>query len=261
MIGEQAAEHRAERARGHEHDRGVALDDRPLARAQQIGDDGLRDRQQPAAADALQAARQDQKPDRRRQRAGDRTDDEDSDRRKHDGAAAVDVGELAEQRRRRGRREQIGRHHPGQIVDAAEAFADGRQRRRDDGLFERGEKHRQHDAEDDGARRGVIDRMSARPGAAKRRPAIRAMRGRPRSARAGSVGGNTWPSLGSDFACHQNRLVGPGIGTASPRINWPPRRPLASSQYRRPGVRGLRPRENEEATAAASPPSAISAAS
>ena len=95
MVSEQTAEHRTERARSHEHDRRVALDDWPLARAQQIGDDGLRDWQQPAAADALQAARQDQKPDRGRERTGDRTDDEDSDRRKHDGAAAIDVGELA----------------------------------------------------------------------------------------------------------------------------------------------------------------------
>ena len=96
-------------------------------------------------------------------RAGDRADDEDRNRRQHHGAAAVNVGELAEQRRRRGRRKQIGGHHPGQVVDAAETFADGRQRRRDNGLLQRREEHGQHDAENDGARLGLIDRRGPLP--------------------------------------------------------------------------------------------------
>ena len=91
------------------------------------------------------------------------------DRDQQERAAAVDVGELAEQRRRRGRGEQIGGDDPGQIVDVAKTLADRRQSRRDDGLFQRGEKHRQHDAGDDGADGGMIER---------RRPAhVRCRRG------------------------------------------------------------------------------------
>ena len=59
--------------------------------------------------------------------------------------------ELAVERRGRGRRQQVGRHHPGQIFEVAEGAADGRQRGRDNGLVERAQKHRQHDAEHDGA--------------------------------------------------------------------------------------------------------------
>ena len=111
MIGEQAAEHRTKNAGAHEHHRRVALRHRALARRKQVGDDGLRDRDKPAAADPLQGAADDQDPDRRRQRAGERADNENPDRQQHDGAAAVDVGELAEQRRRR-RRGDEGRRSP-----------------------------------------------------------------------------------------------------------------------------------------------------
>ncbi len=51
-IGEHAAEQRADHAREHEHDRRIALVARPLARRHEVGDDGLGDRQDAAAADA-----------------------------------------------------------------------------------------------------------------------------------------------------------------------------------------------------------------
>ena len=96
MIGQKPAEHRTENTGAHEHHRRVALRHRPLARAQEIGNDGLRYRNEPAAAHALEAAADDQHPHCRRQRTDERADDEDADRQQHDGAAAVDVGELAE---------------------------------------------------------------------------------------------------------------------------------------------------------------------
>jgi hypothetical protein len=92
MIGEQPAQYGTQNAGAHEHDGGPALHDRPFARRQQVGNNGLRDRQQAAAADALQAARQDQKPDRRRQRARDRTGNEDSDGPEQNEAPAINVG-------------------------------------------------------------------------------------------------------------------------------------------------------------------------
>ena len=80
MIGQHSAQHRTENAGAHEHDRGAALHHRTFARRQQIGDDSLRDRQQAAAADALQTTRENQHPDILRQRTGDRTGDENADR-------------------------------------------------------------------------------------------------------------------------------------------------------------------------------------
>ena len=55
MIGQKAAEHRTENARAQEHNRRIALRDRALARRQQIGNDRLRDRNETAATDTLQA--------------------------------------------------------------------------------------------------------------------------------------------------------------------------------------------------------------
>ena len=84
--------------------------------------------------------------------------DEQADRRQHHGAAAVDVGQLAVERRDRGRGQQIGGDDPGQVLEIGEMPADGRQRGGDDGLVERGEERRQHQAEEDGAHLGVADR-------------------------------------------------------------------------------------------------------
>jgi hypothetical protein len=63
----------------------------------------------------------------------------------------MDVGELAVERRHRGRGEQIGRHHPGQMRDVVELAPDRRHRGRDDGLVERRQQHGEHDAEQDAA--------------------------------------------------------------------------------------------------------------
>ncbi len=199
VVGQQTANHRAENAGAHEHDRGAALHHRAFARREQIGNDGLRDRQQTAAADALQSARDNQHPERRRQRAGDRAEDENADGEQQNGTPPVDVGELAEQRRGGGQREKISSDHPGQIIDIAEALADGGQCRRDDRLFERGEEHRQHDAGDDGADRGVIERRR------------RWMRGGPRIGTALLARGN---APGSGDGARSRRLAGILYGDA-----------------------------------------------
>ena len=171
-VGEHAAQHRADDARDHEHDRRIALIARPLARRHQVGDDGLGDRQDAAAADALQRARRDQRPHGGRQRAGDRTEDEDAHAGQQDAAAAVDVGQLAEQRRHRRRAQEIGRDHPGQALDVAEMNPDGRQGRGDDGLLQRAQEHGEHDAGDDlvdrGRRQRSVERGRRRVTAAHR---------------------------------------------------------------------------------------------
>ena len=90
--------------------------------------------------------------------------DEQADGDQHHHAPAVDVGQLAVERRHRGAGEQVGGHHPGQIAEIAEMAADGRQRGRHDGLVERAEEHRQHDAEHDGADFRMRERARARLG-------------------------------------------------------------------------------------------------
>ena len=110
----------------------------------------LGQRHDAAAADALQAAAEDQHQHARRSRARSRAGHEHAERDQHHAAAAVDVAELAVERRHHGRGQQIGDHDPGQVLEIVERPADGRQRRRHDGLIERAEKHRQRQAADDG---------------------------------------------------------------------------------------------------------------
>ncbi len=137
--------------------RRVGLVARAVARRGHVADDGLRERHQPAAAEPLQRAGEDQHQHGGRQRAGDRARRIDADRDQHHGAPAVDVGELAEQRRRGGGAEQVRGHHPGHVVDVAEVGGDGRQRGRDHHRVERRQHHGEQDAENDPPRRGVVE--------------------------------------------------------------------------------------------------------
>ena len=72
-------------------------------------------------------------------------------------AAAVDVGELAVERRDGGRGEQIGGDDPGEVLDVRIGAPDGGERGRHDRLVERREEHRQHQAEQDAADGGMIE--------------------------------------------------------------------------------------------------------
>ena len=151
MLGEYAAEDRPADPGRHPYAAEIGLVLAALARRDDVGNHRLHDRQDAAAAEPLQAARDNQHRHVRRQRAQDRAGDEQAERGDDHGAAAVDVAERAEHRRHRGRGQQIGRDHPGQAGDVPELPADGRQRGGDDGLVQRGQKHRQHQAHQDGA--------------------------------------------------------------------------------------------------------------
>ena len=150
-LGDHAAEHRPEQRRGHEDGGDIDLVFAALLGRHHVGDDGLRQRDQPAAAEPLDEARQHEQPERRRERAGDRADDEDDDAREQRHPPPMDVGELAVERRHGGGGEQIGRHHPGQMRHVAELAPDRRHGGGDDGLVQRRQEHGEHDAEDDGA--------------------------------------------------------------------------------------------------------------
>ena len=87
---------------------------------------------------------------------------EQAQRRDDHPAPAIDVAERAEHRRDRCRGQQIGGDDPGQAGDVLELPADGRQRGRDNGLVERGQEHRHHQAHQDGAGLGLRQRRARR---------------------------------------------------------------------------------------------------
>ena len=81
--------------------------------------------------------------------AQDGADEKDGDGRLENGAAPVKVGDLAPKRRGGGRGQQVGRDHPGELVEAAQLADDARQRRADDALVERGQQDARHQPEED----------------------------------------------------------------------------------------------------------------
>ena len=120
MLRQKPAEHGTGDARGRPDRRDIDDIFGALARARDVGDDGLRERDQPAAAQALHRAAGDQQRHRGRQRAHHRADEEDQQPADENRAAAVNVGKLAVKRRHGGAGQQIGRDDPGQEVDVAE---------------------------------------------------------------------------------------------------------------------------------------------
>src|SRR6185312_15867850 len=74
-------------------------------------------------------------------------DQEDDDRDLEDEATAVEVGDLAPERRDGGRGQEIGGNDPREVVEAAEVADDAGQGGADDALVERGEEHAGHDAD------------------------------------------------------------------------------------------------------------------
>ena len=113
VLGEKAAQHWAGNTGGDEHRGDPALVTRPLPRSDHVGDDRLGERDQAATPEALKTAGEDQDEHRGGKRAGNRPDDEDANTKKKDAAPAVNVAELAIERRHGGGRQEIGGHHPG----------------------------------------------------------------------------------------------------------------------------------------------------
>ena len=78
-----------------------------------------------------------------------RADEEDDDRRLEDALAAVEVAELAVDRRRDRRGQQVAGDDPGELIEAAELGGDRRQRGGDDRPVERRQQDRQHERRED----------------------------------------------------------------------------------------------------------------
>jgi hypothetical protein len=92
----------------------------------------------------------------------DSADQEDHDGGLEEDLAAVLVAELAPQRGRGGRGQDVGGDDPRQVRQAVQVAGDGRQRRGHDGLVQRGEQHPEQQRPDDHQQPPLVDR--GRPG-------------------------------------------------------------------------------------------------
>ena len=174
VVDEHPAQQRADDAGQAEHGAEQADVLAPLARRHDVADDGLRADHQPARAQALDGPERDQLDHRVRQPGQDRPGQEDHDRGLEEHLPAVLVAQLAPQRRRHRRGQQVGGDHPGDVGPALQVAHDRRQRGRHDGLVQRGQQHPEHQRTDD-----QEDPRRLRPGSAL--PA-RPRRGQPRRA-------------------------------------------------------------------------------
>ena len=116
----------------------VALVAAALAGRDDIADDGERQRHEATGAEPLNCPGTDELPHLRRQAGQSRADEEHDDGEAEHRLAAVEVGDLAVQRGGRRRRQQVGGHNPGQVLEPAQITNDRRQRRGHDGLVECG---------------------------------------------------------------------------------------------------------------------------
>ena len=148
VRGEEAADQRPGDARDAEDRAEQPRVLAALARRHDVADRRLGADHQPAAAEALDRPERDQLRHPLRQPAQRRADQEQHERALEHDLAAVEVAELAVQRRHRRHREQVRRDHPRQVLEPTELAHDRRQRRRHDRLVERREQHHQHQPAD-----------------------------------------------------------------------------------------------------------------
>ena len=166
VVDEETAQQRACDDRDPEDGAEEPLVAAAVARRDEIADDGHREHEQPAAAEALHGAEGDQLRHGLRQTAQRRAGEEDHECDLQQPLASVEIAELPVQRPDDRRGQQVGRHHPREVLEAAEVADDGRQRRRDDRLVERGDQqHEEQRSEDEapGLHLGPIASSAPRP--------------------------------------------------------------------------------------------------
>jgi hypothetical protein len=154
VIGEPAAQRRAEDGCQAPHGGEKSLIAAAFERRENVAQNREHQTQTDPRADSLQAAEHDQLVHSvqaedvplARYTAQARGDDEHHRSQEEKPFPAVNVGELREDRNRHGGGEQIGGAHPRVAVEPGELRDDTRHRGADDGLIERGEKQREHQA-------------------------------------------------------------------------------------------------------------------
>ena len=123
-VGEPAAQQWSRHAGDAEHRAEISLVATALARGDDVADDTEREGHQPAAADPLDGSEGDQLRQVLTQAAQDRTGEEDQDCGLKDVPPAVEIRDLAPERRRGGGRQQVGGHHPGELVEPTQLADD-----------------------------------------------------------------------------------------------------------------------------------------
>ena len=151
VLDEVAAEQRPDDRRDAEDRAEEALVAAAIAWRDDVADRRHRGHDQPAAAQALQGAEGDQLAHVLRHAAQGGADQEQHDRDLQHELAAVQVAELAVDRRGDRGRQQVRRDHPRQVLDAAEVADDRRQRRGDDRLVEGRQEQHEHQRREDHA--------------------------------------------------------------------------------------------------------------
>ena len=145
VLHDKAADQRADHRRQAKHTAEQPLIAPAFGRRDHVGYRRHADDHQTAAAEPLKGAHQHQLRHVLRQPAQRRSREEQQNRDLQHPLAAKQIAELTVQRHHDGGGEDIGRHHPGKLVEAAQLADNGRQRGGDYCLVERGEQHHQQE--------------------------------------------------------------------------------------------------------------------
>ena len=149
VFREEAADQRPENRGRTKHRTEEAHIAPAIPRADDIADDRLGTHDEAAGSETLDGPERDERVHAGSKTAEHRTDEEQDDRGLKQSLAAVEIAELAPQRRRDRRREEIGGHHPLQVRCPAEVTHDGRQSGRYDRRIQRGKRHTKHQCDED----------------------------------------------------------------------------------------------------------------
>ena len=149
MLGEEAAEQRTRHVGDAEDDAEVAHVLAPLPGRHDVAHDGLGPDHQPAGPDPLDRPEGDELGHGLGQPGQHGADQEDHDGQLEERFAAVEVAQLSPQRRGDAGGQQVGRHHPRQVVEPVQVAGDGGECRRHDGLVEGGQGHPHHESAED----------------------------------------------------------------------------------------------------------------
>ena len=212
-VGDDAADERPDERRQPEHGAEEAEVLAALGRRVEVRDDRERDREDGAAAEALEPAEQDELPHLLAEARQGRADEEQAHGEDDDRAATEQVGQLAVDRAADRGRQQVDRDGPGVEVVAMQVGDDPGERRPDHGLVEGEQEQREQDRAED---------LELRPRRQVERGIVRGRRVRHRS----SGGARRWRWA---VAIALGRCVGPGLVR---EVNPPRRRGAASTPVR-----------------------------
>ena len=225
VVGQVAADERAGDAREAPDGAEEPLDLRPLVQGEQVAQHGQHDRPDRAGPQPLDRPHRDQLAHRLRRPREDRAQAEEHQAEQEDALAAVEVRQLAVDRRADRRRQQIGRDHPGVDLEALELGDDRRHGRRDDQLLHRRDRHGDQERRGDhpAAGEGRSVTLFIRSGCVELRFAGRRRHVGPCSYFSGGMGGWDSPLYGGRQVGHRpgrSRLAGTVESRKTPAVAY-----------------------------------------